>query len=451
MPISDEHPDDLLLDQFADDPASVPPEVAAHISQCAKCRGKVAFDQKLRELGPERSSRSGTMSREARSAIQFRRQTEIEDVEANRLLDDVINNPYAFVLVRIVRRKQFQTGGVVRKLSGAARTWVDKDPLFAFQLAKAATIIADALLDGYYPSGAVNDIRGLAWKERGNVCWYLGRYADGLQAADNADAAYKSSNNPGDGLASVKALRATILWRQKNYVEALRFITAAAADYLRLRMTQRYIEAKETEAAILHRMGRIDVARLAYQKTYEMAESINDTAMKARAAKNLSVTAREAGDLGSASHYALIALRLFEELDYTLTVIRTRFLIAQISLTAGHFREASRSFRQIASEFETAGAFDEAADVKLDLSEALLMLGELEEVEAVCTELVMFYRQQNIITNALTAVSFLKEAAAHRSISRQHIVHVRRYLADRKDDPELMFAPPHPSSPDEPC
>jgi hypothetical protein len=93
---------------------------------------------------------------------------------------------------------------------------------------------------------------------------------------------------------------------------------------------------------------------------------------------------------------------------------------------------------------------DDAADAKLDLAEALLMLDELDEVEAICTELVRFYRQQNIITNALTAASFLNEAARRRSITRRDIRHVRRYLTDLREDPQLVFIPP-PCLINEPC
>jgi tetratricopeptide (TPR) repeat protein len=162
---------------------------------------------------------------------------------------------------------------------------------------------------------------------------------------------------------------------------------------------------------------------------------------------NLCVTALEAGALGEASEFALVALRIFEDLDQTLLILRPRLMIARISLSAGNFREAVRALREVVSGFESKGALDDAADARLDLAEALLMLGELDEVEAICTELVLFYRQQNIITNALTAASFLNETAKARSIKRRDIRLVRSYLKDLRQDPLLAFVPPPSSEP----
>src|SRR4029077_16898732 len=149
-----------------------------------------------------------------------------------------------------------------------------------------------------YPESRVHELRGSAWKERGTVCVYLGDYERGLDAATIAGNEYKLVGNDAE-LISVNVLRATLLWKLKRNSEALQLITAAADEYLARGDEIRYIEAKETEAAILHRMGRTDVALAAYRKAFDKAETINDLAMKARAAKNIAVTAREAGDLGT--------------------------------------------------------------------------------------------------------------------------------------------------------
>lgn len=47
-----------------------------------------------------------------------------------------------------------------------------------------------------------------------------------------------------------------------------------------------------------------------------------------------------------------------------------------------------------------------------------------------------------MVTGALTAVSFLKEAATSRRLTRRAIVHVREYLSDLQERPALVFAPP---------
>lgn len=448
MPLSD-HPDDLLLVQFARDPESVSSEIAEHIATCGKCGRAIAFERTGRDLlsdGTDRVGETSTSSR-ATSALEFRRRIAAEDEEADRLLRDFINDPYAFIGRRLLRRRHFYTGGVVRKLTAAARDWTVRDAKFALRLAKAATFIADSLPNNYYPAKAVNDIRGEAWKERGNVCWQIGTYGDALEAADRAEAAYKITQAPGSvQLTTVSVLRASILSKQQRFSEALPLIVTASSIYQSRRDTRRYLEAKETEAFILLRMGRVAAARAAFVKSYEMADTHGSVEMKARAAKNIAVTSREAGDLGGASQYALVALRLYEELGWTLMALRARWLILQISLTAGNAERVIEPLRALVADFEKRGSRDDAADVQLDIAEALIALDRLEEVESICTELILYYRQQNIITNALIAVSFLKEVAARRVITPQHVQHVRHYLAERKENPTLVFAPPNASA-----
>jgi hypothetical protein len=47
-----------------------------------------------------------------------------------------------------------------------------------------------------------------------------------------------------------------------------------------------------------------------------------------------------------------------------------------------------------------------------------------------------------MLTGAMTAAAFLKEAAAQRTIKREHITHVRRYLDALDRSPDVVFVPP---------
>jgi hypothetical protein len=84
----------------------------------------------------------------------------------------------------------------------------------------------------------------------------------------------------------------------------------------------------------------------------------------------------------------------------------------------------------------------DAARCQLDLAEALLMLGRFDEVQSVCGALVSYFRQARMITGALTAAAFLKEAASSGRLTRTHIDHVRTYLSQLEHRPELPFSPP---------
>jgi thioredoxin-like negative regulator of GroEL len=135
-------------------------------------------------------------------------------------------------------------------------------------------------------------------------------------------------------------------------------------------------------------------------------------------------------------------MQLFEELRQDVLVARTRWSIARLPLVAGNFVEAEHRLRTALRDLEAKGLQNDVADAKLDLAEALLMTGRLDEVEALCAEVAFYYRQAGLVTGALTAASFLKEAASKRRLSREHINTIRDYLFAVREDPELPFAPP---------
>ena len=121
----------------------------------------------------------------------------------------------------ITRRRRFHTGGVVRRLCERAWEECQREPRFASVLAETAAAIAGALPDDYYPSDAVNELRGRAWKEYSTACRYRGDFTSGFDALVRAERAYRRLIDPDVHLASVDMARAAMLFEQQRYQEAL--------------------------------------------------------------------------------------------------------------------------------------------------------------------------------------------------------------------------------------
>jgi tetratricopeptide (TPR) repeat protein len=443
--MADDHISDEVLIAYADDPESAP-AIEAHLRACSACWNALSFyrtlNAELREEETWRTEKELTTSSGLQAVRDFADRIASEDAEAARLLEHVIDSPYRFTRANIITKKRFHTGGVVRKLCEAVREQCDLEPPYAMELVQAAQAIAESLPNDYYPAAAVYELRGRAWKEYATVCQYLGRFQNGLDALHRAESAYRHLGDSGLGLAAVKLSRAILLWKLKRYSEALPLARSAAADYASRRETRRYVEAQEVEAVILQGVGNLSAAREIYRKEFNLADSLEDVEMKARAAGNLGINYRDSGDLGNASKYLIIALQLFQGLGQGVKVARTRWSIARLSLAAGNFRDAERYLRVAQRDLEEKGLRSDATEARLDLAEALLMLDELEEVESLCTEVAGFYRQTRIVTGALTAATFLKEAAVKRLLRREHIQQVRDYLVELNEHPELAFATP---------
>jgi tetratricopeptide (TPR) repeat protein len=334
-------------------------------------------------------------------------------------------------------------------LCNAARRQCLENIDYALVLARDAILIAEALPDDYYDARAVNKIRGLAWKELAVVCGHRLDFASGYDALERAEQAYRQLVDPEEGMASVSLARAILLWRQGRYAEALPFAEKAATGHAAYQQSEKVAEAEEVVAVIRQRMGDIVGAIAAYKATYGLADKLDNWEMKARAASNLGVVFRDAGNFADASAYLLIALGLYESSDsHKIPLARARWRVARLSLSAGHFYDAAAQLEAVHRHMEERGMVGDAAKLKLDLAEAHLMLAHFEVVKMLCAELEVFFRQSGMATGAATAAAFLREAVALQGLTPhyvQHvrvcIQHVREYLRLLDDDPALPFLP----------
>ena len=443
------HPPEEILIIYAENPSSLT-ELAAveeHVDRCDDCAATV--DDYRLITAAQRQQETWYASRDVAGGstlhvIQsFVERMQAEDDEARLILAPFLESNYRFSSANILSKRRYFTGGVVRLLCAAARDQCDRTPLFALSLAQAATEIAEALRDDHYPARAVYELRGTAWKEYSTACRHLGRFDEGWKALDRAEAAYRKLA-PGSRLATVSLARAALLFKQERNAEALPYARSAAADFAYLHEQERYFDAKQVEAAILHFMGDAIAAASAYEAMLVQAETTSDLEMKGRAAQNLGLVYTESGDTARATSYFTTALQIFEALQLSARAARARWGLGTVALAAGQFADAARRLAAVRFELLSFGMTSDAQLAALHLAEALVMLERWKEVHALCTELVTFFRNSDMITGALTAASFLKEAAKARTLTRKQIGHVRHYLETLERKPSLAFAPPPP-------
>jgi len=204
----DEHISEDELALYAFSPNAVSPErrraIDRHISACFSCRATCDFFAVAEEdLGDpdvwERTAGSATL--EALTAYAER--IAEEDEEAEELLKPLLGAPAKAAWKNLLAEKRYRTGGVVRQLTNHAVRIDESDPLAALTFADAAISIAEALPNDLYPSGAVNEIRGRAWEERGFAQSKLGEFKEALESLDHAERMYKRLASPGFSLGNL--------------------------------------------------------------------------------------------------------------------------------------------------------------------------------------------------------------------------------------------------------
>ena len=133
---------------------------------------------------------------------------------------------------------------------------------------------------------------------------------------------------------------------------------------------------------------------------------------------------------------------MYEALGITSEAARTRWNIALVTLAAGNTGEAIRRLAAAKLECETLGMLGDAALVGLDLCEAYAMVEDLAQVRRLASEVLDRVKSAGMVPAALTALSYLREAAAGRTLTPRDVQYVKRFVRRLEAEPTLTFVAP---------
>jgi tetratricopeptide (TPR) repeat protein len=443
--MTDAHVSDERLMVLADEPRS-DAEVDAHVASCAACSGSLDFyrllNAEMKDAESWRIEEEVRTRRGARVIADFAARIETEDAAAPALIDELRERLERDPNADIASDPRFLTGGVVRALERLGREQTLIDRSLAELFARVGCILAEALPDDYYPANAVFDLRGRAWVLHSSACTNIDRFDEALEDADRGERAYGHLADPGSGLASVKLARALVYVRLNRSSEGLPLAKSAADEYERRGERYKYAGALDVIAALLHMAGESVAALKIHADLLEAADELHDVDLRAGTLYNIGLLRRKIGDLEESGKYLLGALHLYEGLGQKAGVAYCRWSIGLLALARADFIEAEKVLRAAIDALRAAGPESSLADAKLDLAEALLMLGRPQEIETLCREAEACYAKLGYVDGRLAAARFLRNAAANQMLRREDVQHVRTYLEESRDRPETPFAPP---------
>jgi tetratricopeptide (TPR) repeat protein len=422
-------------------------EIELHLGACAACQEAHDFFV-IREddLGDELAEPDtwepliGTATYE--SLIEYAARVAEEDREAEVLLEGYLDDPIATAWTPLASSRKYLTGGVVRKLSAAAHEIFKSKPRVALTFADAAISVAEALPDDLYPARAVYRLRGTAWKERANALMILGQFPEAHQSLDRAERAYGKTPHNELGLSIVALVRACVLYAQLRFEEAMATAERAERGFMHANDEKRRMDAVLLKGSILFEAGNPNDALPVFHRLIEHGENTQNVrwiAVGSYAAGNCEV---DRGNLGEASllfHRALVILR---EIGPEPERLVTEWGIARVVFHGGKVAEAIRRMRDIAAQLEAGGLVTYAAYVGLDICEGLLALDRHKEIVALAQHMFVVFTNAGMLTAALSAMAYLKEAAAKKRLTKGDIEAVRVFLRRVELQPSLQFVPP---------
>lgn len=341
-------------------------------------------------------------------------------------------------------KRRYLTGGVVRRLNAAAHR-VHKDrPRIALTFADAAISVAELLPDDLYPARAVYQLRGTAWKERAKAQLLLGDFPPALESLNHAERAFKETAHNALGLSIVALLRSGVFYEQGRLDDAAAMAERAERGFAHAGDEKRRMDAAFLRASIIFEAGDPNRALPIFHRIIEHGENTQNVqwiALGSYAAANCEV---DRNNLGEASVLFHLALRTFREHGPERERLLTEWGIARVVLHSKKLTEAVRRLRDVATEFEQCGMVTYAALVRLDEADALLALDRPGEIVKLAQHMFSVFTNAGMLTGALSALAYLKEAAASHRLTTSDVAAIRTFLRRAERQPALRFVPPPP-------
>ncbi|HYI07612.1 MAG TPA: tetratricopeptide repeat protein [Thermoanaerobaculia bacterium] len=372
-----------------------------------------------------------------------------EDRDAEVLLQEFLESPMTAAWTALATRRRYRTGGVVRKLNAAAHDVCENDPLVALTFAEAAISVAEALPDDLYPAGAVNRLRGTAWKERANAQMLLGQLPQAHDSLDRAERAYRKSPKDSLGPSITALVRAGVLYEQERFDEAMATAERAELGFAHSSDEQRRMDALFLRGAILQRSGQPRGAVPLFLQIIDYGEHIESPLLVAHGSYALANCEVDLGNLSEASLHFHNALIIFRAFGAARPLVLTEWGMARVVLHSGRSAEAIRRLRDVAAGLERRGLVTDAALAGLDIAEALLATGNPRQIVELAQHIFQVLQEAGVLTGALAAVAYLKEAAAAGTLTSEAVKEIRVFLRRAERQPDLRFVPPPPPPPEE--
>jgi tetratricopeptide (TPR) repeat protein len=432
------------LATYAFDPDGAPDRapIEAHVAECPQCSATLTFIRTIdRGLGDrdawDITGRDDASEREA--LRRFAGDVAAESADAETLLRDLLAHPGRVAWANLGAQRPYRTVGVVRRLLLAANEACEREPLDALTFADAAIDIAERLSG--YPPATLHDLRGIAWKERANALRFLGQFESALDALTRADHEFR--NVPGEplGPASVQHARGVIFYERGELGRANEALTESAATFAELGEIDHFMRARHVLGNVRYREQDIHGAVAIYEEVLAWAEGENDLKWMAREHRTLGHCARQLGDFSGALQHFHLSILAFRELGLDAEVTRTEWGFALIVLASGRPADALARLTLLRTDFHRRQMLADEALIAIDMMDALHLVDDPPAIVALAGELMQTFTEAGMLTSALTAFAYLRDAARRRTLRPTMTAHVRDFLRRLEHEPGLLFVP----------
>jgi len=343
-------------------------------------------------------------------------------------------------------RPALRSRTTVNHLNRHAHALLSRAPHEALLLSELCIRVADALRSGEIDEAEIIHARGDAWQHRAAALIEIGDFSEAINAVATADTFYTCCDIiRSEGSPCLALLKARILQRKGDFEDALSIADETASLFLTIyEDRRRYVIARVFCANILLTMGRYTDAITAFDKAAGIAEELQDTSTLAHIAASMGNTLTRIGHHQGACEQYTNAMELFEMLHQPVEIARMRIRIGIGMVMQGEFDEAITELERSREEFLRLGMPIVAAQVALEMVNAMLLARRYRWVEPLCRGMIATFISANLHREAQKALGYLNELASLRGgrLRTEDVSYVKDFLERLEDEPSLCFLAP---------
>jgi tetratricopeptide (TPR) repeat protein len=424
-----------------------------HLPSCTPCAEKAdayrTFADALRErdVWEKRELPTEAVPSTIATLRAFADRMTDEDTLAEGIVAELLAGPRESWMPRLHAHPEWRTAGVVRKLSAATERAIDIMPPDALEMTSLSVEIAEQLDPRSYPSDTVVRLRGAAWRDRAFALYYTGAFSAAEAAVAVAEQHFSSCVVNEYDLGRLGIVRALVLRAFDRFDEASRVAAASTDAFSRFEDLHRLTSARITEAHMMFSRGEFARAEPLLKEIERLLAVTPFAHNHALVLGNLAYCVRKLGKIDEAIAYYEASAALFNDLGVETEATRLSWGVAATLVDAGRHSDAQARMLAILPEFERLGMSSEAAVMSLEIAELFAASERYDDVQLVCRSAMEIFKRAGTAytSRALTALAFMREAAAHHRATPNMVRKVREYIRRLPAEPNLLFAPPPPN------
>lgn len=417
-----------------------------HLSGCTSCAGMLDSYRVISEvLGAkivwelQETPDHAAAARGVAAIRAFAESMENEEKPAVALVSTLLSSPRQWWVATVERDERYHTAGVVRQLIEASEAKIDTMRSEAVETAAAAIAVAEILGEAEH----IRQLLGTAYRQHAFALLETGDFGNALASVECAQKIFETVTVSEYAIARLNIVRALVYRAQERYSEALTLARRSASVFRAFGDTQRLVSALMTEAYLFIHLRNYREALPILDDIMRRFEGTLDLDTRGRVLNNIAICQKNIGRVADAMQTFHHAAAVFDELGAVAECAQIRYSIAQLLAVEGNHLEGRRRMRDARAEFERLGMVHVSVITGLDLAEFAVLEKNFKEVEELCRTAIRQFEKAGVphSSEALTALTFLREAAEQRRATQETVWHVRTYIKRLPDEPALLFAP----------